>query len=139
MSGNRENFVFREISSIVYNFSFCCVSCGCVAGRQLGFFCCFSSNRHIWKIVRLSCKFRKLGFFCISPRIGEFGNSRDYFANFYNLQICQDWIFLYLYWHISRRLSSICKFPKFATISKIFFFREIFYSDFDEICAKITL
>ena len=37
-----------------------------VASRQLGFFVMFSTNRHIWRIVRLSCKFQKLSNFANS-------------------------------------------------------------------------
>ena len=52
-------FVFREISSIVYNFSFCCELQRCRESPTWIFLFCFSTNRHIWRIVKLSCKLQK--------------------------------------------------------------------------------
>ena len=59
-------FVFRDISSIVYNFSFCCELQKCRESPTWFFLLCFSTNRHIWQIVRLSCKFKKLSNFANS-------------------------------------------------------------------------
>ena len=59
-------FVFHEISSIVYNFSFCCELQRCRESPTWIFLLCFSTNRHIWKIVRLSCKFKKFSNFANS-------------------------------------------------------------------------
>ena len=75
------------------------VSCKGVASRQLGFSVMFlHKSAHLANceiILQISkiFKFRKLGFFCIAPRIGEFGNSWDFFANIENLQICRACIF----------------------------------------------
>ena len=88
----------------------------------------------------LFCEFLKFAnlssadFFHISQQI-------DTLCNFENLKICQTWIFLYFStnWHIKRRLRPLCKFPKFAKISKFFFSEKFFYFDVDETCAKITV
>ena len=59
-------FVFREISSIVYNFSFCCELQKCRESPTWIFLLCFSTNRYIRRIVRLSCKFQKFSNFANS-------------------------------------------------------------------------
>ena len=94
--------VFRDISSVAFNFSFCSELRRCRESPTWIFLLCF----------------------------------------FTRSKIGQTWIFLYFStnWHIWRRLRPLFKFPKFATISNFFFFREFFfYLNFDKICAKITL
>ena len=59
-------FVFREISSIVYNFLFCCELQRCRESPTWIFLLCFSTNRHIWQIMRLSCEFQKFSNFANS-------------------------------------------------------------------------
>ena len=165
-------FVFREISWIVYNFSFCCELQRCRELPTWIFLLWFSTNRHIWRIVRLSCKFQKFlnfansdfsvflhdsgyfvtfgtilriskickfvkrGFFPYFLTNCTFGNFWDDFANFENFER-QTWIFLYFLtnWHTKRRLRPLCKFPKFATISKFFFQRNFCSSSFIRFCS----
>ena len=88
-------FVFRKISSIVYSFSFYCELRRCRESPTWIFLLCFSTNRHIWQIVRLSCKFQK-------------------FSNFINSDFS---VFLHESAHLVTfgtilRLSKICKFVK---------------------------
>ena len=113
-------FVFRSISSIVYNFSFCC-ELRSVAGLQLGFFC------------------------YVSPRICTFGELWDYLANFKNFQISQTRSFLYFstnrsIWQLS---GLFCEFLKFENLTNLdfycFFSETFFYFHFYKIYAKITL
>ena len=59
-------FIFREISSIVYNFSFCCELQRCRELPTWIFLLCFSTNRHIWRIVRLFCKLKTFSNFANS-------------------------------------------------------------------------
>ena len=59
-------FVFREISPIFYNFPFCCELERCRESPTWIFLLCFSTNRHIWRIVKLSCKFQKFSNFANS-------------------------------------------------------------------------
>ena len=123
------------------------MSCGGVASRQLGFFCYvsprigtfgelwnylanfknfqisqtriflyFFTNRRIWQLSGLFCKFRK-------------------FANLENLNF-----FVFL-----NELAQLTTFEATLHISEIcnnflvFFSEKLFYFDFDEICAQITL
>ena len=64
------DFIFREILSIVYNFSFCCVLQRC-------------RESPTWI------------FYYISPRISTFGKLWNYLANFKNFKIPQTRIFMY--------------------------------------------
>ena len=59
-------FVFREISSIIYTLWFCCELQRCRESPTWIFLLCFSTNRHIWRIVKLSCKFQKFSNFANS-------------------------------------------------------------------------
>ena len=88
-------FVFREISSIVYNFSFCCELRRCRESPICIFLLRFSTNRHIWRILRLLCEFQK-------------------FSNFENSDFsvfCYESAHLVTYRTILR-ISKICKFGK---------------------------
>ena len=88
-------FVFREISSIAYNYSFCCELQRCRKPPTWIFLLCFSSNRHVWRIVRLSCEFQK------------FSNlANSYFSVF--LHELAHWVTF----GTILRISKICKFVK---------------------------
>ena len=60
------DLVFREISLIVCNFSFSCELQRCCESPIWIFLLCFSTNRHIWRVVKLSCKFKKISNFANS-------------------------------------------------------------------------
>ena len=59
-------FVFREISSIVYHLFFCCELQRYRESPTWFFLPCFSTNRHIWRIVRWCCKFQTFSNFANS-------------------------------------------------------------------------
>ena len=73
--------------------------------------------------------FCKLGFFCISPRIGAFGNFWDYFANLSSADFL----------NISRQIDTFDNCWDYFANFQYFFLEKFFYFDFDEICAKITV
>ena len=82
---------------------------------------CLSNGNKISKISKIFI-FHKLGFFCISPRIGAFGIFRDYFANLANLNF---FVFLneleqLATFEASLQISEICN--NFQVVAEKFFY-----------------
>ena len=121
-------FVFREISSIVYNFTFCCELRRCRESPTWIFLLCFFTNPHIWRIVRLSCKFQKFSNFANSD-FSVFLHESAHFVTFGTiLRISENWKFVKrgffpsfsTNWYIWQFLELFCKFWKFANLANFF-------------------
>ena len=95
-------FVFREISSIVHKFLSCCELQRCRELPTWIFLLCFSTNRHICRIVRLSGKFQNFLNFANSD-FSVFLHESAHLVTFGTIlrisEICRAQIFL----HISRQ------------------------------------
>ena len=123
-------FVFREISSIVYNFSSCCELQKCRESPTWIFLLCFSTNRHIWRIVKLSYKFQKFSNFASSD-FSVFLHESAHLITFGTIlwisNICKfvkRRFFLYFSTncYIWQFLGLFCKFRKFAYLENLNFF-----------------
>ena len=121
-------FVFREISSIVYNFSFCCELRRCRKSPTSIFLLRFSTNRHIWRIVRFCCKVQKFSNFANSDFSVFLHDSADLVTFGTILRISEIWTFVkrefFSYfstnWYIWQFLGLFCKFRKFANLANFF-------------------
>ena len=91
------------------------------------FLLCLSANRHIWRIVRLSCKFQKFSNFANSD-FSVFLHESVHFVTFGTIlricKICQARIFSYFSanWYIWQFLGLLRKFRKFSNSANLNFF-----------------
>ena len=120
-------FIFREILSIVYNFSFCCELQRCRELPTWIFLLCFFTNRHIWRIVKLSCKLKTFSNFANSD-FSVFLHESAHLVAFGTIlriyKICKlaNFFCFSPHWYIWQFLGLFCKFRKFANLANLNFF-----------------
>ena len=81
------------------------------------------ANFEVILLISKSSKFRKHGYFCISPRIGAFCK----FTKFANLSNFNFFLCFSTNWHIWQHLGLFCELGKFANLVRFFVFLNFSY------------